>query len=100
VQLYGPPYEFRASYASDLSHRHLLQAGVEQQLDVALHQVLGRRLQVGSRLVITIAVNKRPDRQINYGTGGDVSTETVQDARIPLRIRWHSGTYFDLPVHH
>ncbi len=98
VQLYGPPYEFRASYARDLSHRHLLEAGVEQQLEVPLHQVLGRRLQAGSRLVITIAVNKRPDRQINYGTGGDVSTESVQDARIPLRIRWHSGTYFDLPV--
>ncbi|MGC1457380.1 MAG: CocE/NonD family hydrolase [Steroidobacteraceae bacterium] len=99
VQLFGPPYEFRASYARDLSHRHLLEAGVEQQLDVTLHQVLGRRLQAGSRLVITIAVNKRPDRQINYGTGGDVSTETAQDARIPLRIRWHGGTYFDLPVH-
>ncbi len=28
VQLYGPPYEFRASYAHDLTHRHLLQAGV------------------------------------------------------------------------
>jgi putative CocE/NonD family hydrolase len=100
VQLYGPPYEFRASYAHDLNHRHLLQAGVEQQLDVSLHQVLGRRLQVGSRLVITLAVNKRPDRQINYGTGGDVSTETEQDAKIPLRVRWHGGTYFDLPVHH
>jgi hypothetical protein len=50
--------------------------------------------------VITIAVNKRPDRQINYGTGGDVSAETAQDAKIPLRIRWYGGTYFDLPVHH
>jgi uncharacterized protein len=100
VQLFGPPYEFRASYARDLSHRHLLQAGVEQQLDVAMHQVLGRRLQAGSRLVITIAVNMRPDRQINYGTGGDVSTESLSDAKIPLRIRWQSGTYFDLPVHH
>jgi hypothetical protein len=100
VQLFGPPYEFRASYAGDLSHRHLLQAGVEQQLDIPVHQLLGRRLQAGSRIVITIAVNMRPDRQINYGTGGDVSTESLPDARIPLRIRWLSGTYFDLPVHH
>jgi uncharacterized protein len=100
VQLFGPPYEFRVSYARDLSHRHLLQAGVEQQLDIPVHQLLGRRLQAGSRIVITIAVNMRPDRQINYGTGGDVSTESLPDARIPLRIRWLSGTYFDLPVHH
>src|SRR5580658_173396 len=30
VQLFGPPYEFRVRYARDLSHRHLLQAGVAQ----------------------------------------------------------------------
>ena len=28
VQLYDPPFEFRASYARDLAHRHLLRAGV------------------------------------------------------------------------
>ena len=27
VQLYDPPFEFRASYAHDLAHRHLLRAG-------------------------------------------------------------------------
>ena len=100
VQLFGPPYEFRASYARDPSRRHLLQAGVEQQLEVVLHQVLGRRLQAGSRLVVSIAIDKRPDRQINYGTGGDVSTESISDAQIPLRIRWYGGTSIDLPVRH
>ena len=99
VQLYDPPFEFRASYARDRAHRHLLQAGVEQSLEVTVQRVLGRRIQAGSRIVITIAVNKRPDRQINYGSGGDVSTETLDDGHIPLRIRWGSGTYFDLPVH-
>jgi len=99
VQLYDPPFEFRASYANDLAHRHLLRAGEAQQLDVTVQRVLGRRIQIGSRLVITIGVVKRPDRQINYGTGGDVSTESIADGRIPVRIRWGSGTYFDLPVH-
>jgi putative CocE/NonD family hydrolase len=99
VQLFDPPYEFRASYARDRAHRHLLQAGVAQQLDVTVQRVLGRRIQAGSRIVITIGVIKRPDRQINYGTGGDVSTETLADGHIPLRIRWSGGTYFDLPVH-
>ncbi|HTV76645.1 MAG TPA: CocE/NonD family hydrolase [Steroidobacteraceae bacterium] len=99
VQLFDPPYELRASYARDRAHRHLLQAGVEQQLDVTVQRVLGRRIQPGSRIVIAIAVIKRPDRQINYGTGGDVSTETIADGRVPLRIRWHGGTYFELPVH-
>jgi uncharacterized protein len=99
VALFGPPYEFRASYAHDRAHRHLLQAGVQQQLDVTLQRVVGRRLQAGSRLVICIAVIKRPDLQINYGTGGDVSTESIADGRIPMRIRWNGGTYFELPVH-
>jgi uncharacterized protein len=100
VQLFDPPFEFRASYARDLAHRHLLRAGEEQQLDVTVHRVLGRRIQAGSRIVIALGVVKRPDRQINYGTGGDVSAESITDARIPVRIRWGSGTYFDLPVHH
>jgi hypothetical protein len=65
-----------------------------------VHRVLGRRIQAGSRIVIALGVVKRPDRQINYGTGGDVSAESIADARIPVRIRWGSGTYFDLPVHH
>ncbi len=64
-----------------------------------MQRVLGSSIQAGSRIVITIAVNKRPDRQINYGTGGDVSTESLEDGHIPLRIRWGGGTYFDLPVH-
>jgi putative CocE/NonD family hydrolase len=99
VQLFDPPFEFRASYAQDLAHRHLLRAGEEQQLDVTVHRVLGRRIQAGSRIVIALGVVKRPDRQINYGTGGDVSTESIADAQVPVRIRWSSGTYFDLPVH-
>ena len=99
VQLFDPPFEFRASYAHDLAHRHLLHAGEPQQLDVTVQRVLGRRIQAGSRLVIAIGVVKRPDRQINYGTGGDVSTESLADARVPVRIRWGTGTYFDLPVH-
>ena len=99
VQLFAPSFEFRASYARDLAHRHLLRAGEQQQLDVTVQRILGRRLQAGSRLVIAIGVVKRPDRQINYGTGGDVSAESLGDARIPVRIRWAAGTYFDLPVH-
>lgn len=98
VQLFGPPYEFRASYARDRAHRHLLRAGEQQQLDVTVQRVLGRRLLAGSRIVIALSVVKRPDRQINYGTGGDVSTESMADGRVPVRIRWGNGTYFDLPV--
>ena len=41
---------------------------------------------------------KQPDFQINYGTGRDVSDESIVDAATPLIIRWLPGSYVDLPV--
>jgi hypothetical protein len=60
--------------------------------------MVGRKLQAGSRLVLTLAVNKRADQQINYGAGNDVSEETIEDAARPLRIRWHQGSFIEIPV--
>jgi hypothetical protein len=57
-----------------------------------------RQLQSGSRLVMILGVNKRPDREINYGTGNDVSEETVADGRIPLKIQWYGDSYIDIPI--
>jgi hypothetical protein len=36
--------------------------------------------------------------EINYGTGKDVSGETVADAKEPLQIKWFDDSYIDLPV--
>jgi hypothetical protein len=57
-----------------------------------------RKLDVGSRVVVVLSVNKRPDRQINYGTGHAVNQETIEDGRVPVKIRWYSDSYIDLPV--
>jgi putative CocE/NonD family hydrolase len=92
------PCEVRASYATDRTRRHLLKAGERQQLAFACERLAGRRLQAGSRLVLMLGVDKRPDRELNYGTGNDVSTETIADARTPLKIWWYGGSYIDLPV--
>jgi uncharacterized protein len=43
------------------------------------------------------AINE-PGRQINYGTGKDVSTETAQDTKAPLEIHWFSDSHLNLPV--
>jgi hypothetical protein len=48
--------------------------------------------------VVVLGIVKRPDRQINYGTGDDVSEESIEDARIPIKIRWYGGTYVDIPI--
>ena len=41
---------------------------------------------------------KEPGRQINYGTGKDVSDETIADAGEPLQIKWFADSYVELPV--
>ena len=33
-----------------------------------------------------------------YGSGKDVSDETLADAGDPLEIRWLGGSYLELPI--
>jgi putative CocE/NonD family hydrolase len=96
VKLFDPAFSFRASYARDRVNRGLLLAGVRQQLPFQSDRMLGRRLQAGSRLALTLEVNKRADRQINYGTDDDVSEVSIEDAGAPVRIRWHEGSFIEL----
>jgi putative CocE/NonD family hydrolase len=97
VKLFEPAYTFRASYSADRVHRRLLLAGVRQQLPFQTERLMGRVLQRGSRLVMTLGVNRRADQQINYGAGNDVGEESIEDAGAPLRIRWHEGSFIELP---
>jgi hypothetical protein len=99
VRLFSPTLDFRASYARDRAHRHLLKAGERQELVFKSERIISRRLQAGSRLVMVLGINKRADREINYGTGNDVSEESVADGKIPLKLRWHGDSYIDIPVH-
>lgn len=92
------PYEFRASYAKDRVHRHMLRAGERQQLAFKSERFVSARLAAGSRLVLVLGVNKRPDREINYGTGRDVKEESIEDARPALRLRWYGGSRIEIPV--
>jgi len=47
---------------------------------------------------MVLGINKRPDREINYGTGHDVSEESIADGKIPLKISWYNDSYIDIPV--
>jgi hypothetical protein len=60
--------------------------------------MIGHRLEAGSRLLLTLGINKRADQQINYGAGNDVSEESIEDAGAPLEIRWHEGSFIELPA--
>jgi putative CocE/NonD family hydrolase len=98
VSLFDPAYEFRASYARDRVHRHLLKAGERQELTFKSERLTSRLLRKGSRLVFVIGISKRPDREINYGAGNDVSEESIADGKIPLKIRWYNDSYVEIPV--
>jgi putative CocE/NonD family hydrolase len=97
VKLFEPAYAFRASYARDRIRRRLLMAGMRQQLPFLSERMIGRRLEAGSRLGIALGINKRADQQINYGAGDDVSEESVDDAGAPIRVRWHEGSFIEIP---
>lgn len=91
-------YAARASLVSDITQRHLLQPNVRQRLDFRSRTLTSRLLQPGSRLVVVLKVVKRPDMQINYGTGKDVSDETIADATSPLVIEWLGSSFIDFPM--
>jgi uncharacterized protein len=99
VQLFEP-YVLRASYAQDRAKRRLLRGGERQLLAFKIERLTSRKLQAGSRLVLVLGVNKRPDQEINLGSGGDVGAESLEDegAKVPVKIRWYSDSYVDVPV--
>ena len=48
--------------------------------------------------MLMVSAIRQPNLQINYGTGRDVSDESVADAKEPLRVRWYGGSYLELPT--
>jgi putative CocE/NonD family hydrolase len=91
-------YLQRASYAKDRSRRELLEPGKRQQLSFRSGRLTGRLFQAGSRLVAVLTVVKQAGAQINYGTGKDVSDESVASAGEPLVLQWFSSSYLEVPV--
>jgi hypothetical protein len=88
----------RASYASDMAVRRLLTPGKVESIPFHKTRMVSRRLGKGSRLLVTLNVNKNAFAQINYGTGKDVSDEDIDDAKVPLRIKWHNDSYVKIPI--
>jgi putative CocE/NonD family hydrolase len=91
-------YLGRASYMADRSRRRLLRPGQQQMLVFTSQTLTARLLAPGSRILAVIAIPKRPDTQINYGTGRAVRDESIADSGKPIEIRWRLGSYFDLGI--
>ena len=88
----------RASLAADRRQRNLLVPGKPTSLDLVSERVTSRRLAPGSRLVAVLAIPKGPEREINMGSGKNVSSESSADAGRPLWIDWSGDSFLDLPL--
>lgn len=92
-------YDFkRASLVEDRTHRILLTPAVPHRLEFRSSLLMSRNFQKGSRLIVLLEAIKTPLGQINYGTGKDVSDETIIDAGKPLSIKWLGDSFLEIPT--
>jgi hypothetical protein len=47
---------------------------------------------------VALTINRSPDYQINYGTGKDVSVESIADAEEPLVVQWLGESTVTIPI--
>lgn len=92
-------YLTRASYSKNRSKRQLLQPNKIESIPINNAYFTAKKINKGSRLVVSVGVNKSPHWELNYGTGKDVSTETIEDAKNPLEIKWYSDSVIKIPIY-
>ena len=90
----------RASFAKDTTRRQLLVPNQPQTIPLDNTHLVSRQLSKGSRLLVALTINRSPDYQINYGTGKDVSDETIADAKEPLVVQWLGESTVTIPISH
>jgi putative CocE/NonD family hydrolase len=92
------PYKARASFAQNLERRQLLTPHQKTRIPFGIVRMTSKKISKGSRLVVVINGSKDPFTEINYGTGKNVSEETIRDAHEPLIIKWYGDGYLQIPV--
>lgn len=88
----------RASLAKDRTKRQLLTPNKIETIELNQNYIISKQLQKGSKIVIALGVNKNPNWEVNYGSGKNVSDETMADAAEPLKIKWYSNSSITIPI--
>lgn len=88
----------RASFAKDISKRNLLQPNQIETIPFDNTHLVSKQMEKGSRLVVVLNVNKNPFSQLNYGTGKEVSSESILDAAEPLKVKWFDDSFVEIPL--
>ncbi|MNE76619.1 hypothetical protein D3C80_1728630 [compost metagenome] len=88
----------RASFAKDRTKRQLLTPNKIETIDIEQTFIISKELEKGSSIVIVLGANKNPNWEVNYGSGKNVSDETIADAKEPLKIKWYSDSTITIPI--
>ncbi|MDB4292410.1 CocE/NonD family hydrolase [Maribacter sp.] len=88
----------RASLAKNPEKRQLLTPNAIEVVPFTNVRMTSKQLRKGSRLIVVLNVNKHPHEQLNYGTGKDVSTESIKDAKETLEVKWFNDSYVNIPI--
>jgi hypothetical protein len=81
-----------------MTTRHLLLPGGPATIPLKRTLFVSRQLSKGSRLLVVLDVNRGPWAQVNYGTGKDVSDESIADAKEPLEVEWRNDSVVHVPI--
>ncbi len=89
----------RASLAKDNEKRQLLIPSQKTSFPFTNVRMTSKKIKKGSRIIVVINGIKHPFSQINYGSGKDVSEETMgADAKESLQIKWFSDSFIKIPI--
>ncbi len=89
----------RASYMENREKRNLLEPGKPVEINCRNSYYTSAKLHKGSRIVALVGINKNAYWQVNYGSGKDVSDETLStDGKIPLEIEWMNSSRIVIPT--
>ena len=91
-------YIGRASYSKSKEIRELLKPNEATTITFDNTRIVSKKISKGSRLIAIINGNKNPSTQINYGTGRDVSIESIADANKPLLLMISSNSKINIPI--
>ncbi|MCB0688573.1 MAG: CocE/NonD family hydrolase [Saprospiraceae bacterium] len=91
-------YIGRASYAQDREKREMITPGQLTDIPFNNTRLISKKIAKGSRIVVIINGNKNAYSQINYGTGKDVSLESVSDAEAPLELNLEVTSEIIIPI--
>ena len=91
-------YVGRASYSQNPEKRKLLVPNKKANVSIKNNEFVSKKIEKGSRLVTVIGVNKNPFFEINYGSGKEVTKESIEDAKEPLTIKLYNDSYIKIPI--